>query len=362
VPGPKEYFAMSMPEAGAARTAAAQVLPDPVFVLGLPRSSAAVVGRMLGRHPQLYGLPETHLLSYRTLAVWWQAAPARKRGLITAVAELYFGGQTEAAVRRASGWLRRRLHMGTGALLEVLAEGVYPRTLVAPSMGLAWRPPLLKRAYAQFPEARFVHLLQHPRDFGEAVLKALAEQGQLGPGARSRELVRLCSALPRPRAAGEDEAAARPGPGRGRRPGGPKRPGRRRPGAPARAAGGGAEPAFPADGPDPQWGWYALNRNLVEFLKGVPPAQVYRLRAEDVLADPDAALPTLARWLGLRDDAAAVEEMKHPERSPFALPGQPAARPQRAEGSSVEGPLPWRSGGKGFAPKVRQMAREFGYA
>jgi hypothetical protein len=317
------------------------VWAGPLFVLAPPRSFTSVVGAMLGQHPQLYGLPETHLLSYETLAergrAVAEAAWPMDDGLLRAVAELYLGGQTEATVRRAAGWLRRRRHLITGAVLEALAERVRPRAVVEKSPSLAWGVDWMRRAYALFPGARFVHLLRHPRAHGESVLKLTAVLRESGGQGSEHGWLRYLDSIPPPPEAGED---------------------------------GG-----PAGGPDPQWAWYVLNRNIVDFLAGVPAAQVYRLRGEDVLADPDAALPPLAAWLGLRDDPEAVEEMKHPERSPFARFGPPGARfgndsfflerpvlrPGRAAPKSLDGPLPWRPDGRGFAPAVLRVARELGY-
>ena len=67
--------------------------------------------------------------------------------------------------------------------------------------------------------------------------------------------------------------------------------------------------------------------------------------------------------------------MKHPERSPFARVGPATARlgndinflldarirPARVHRYSLDGPLPWRSDGKGFSPRVVKLATEFGY-
>jgi hypothetical protein len=320
----------------------------PLLVLGAPRSFTSVVGAMLGCHPQMYGLPETHLFQCETLEEWWRGIPeatwSMSHGVLRAVAELYFGGQTEATVRRARGWLRRRLHLSTGILLEALAERIAPRLLVDKSPNTVWSMDYLRRAHALFPQARFVHLTRHPRAHGESVLKYLAhkakewETEQGGPLPPNHWLVTLCTFPPPP--------------------------------------GITPEPAAPAGTLDPQWGWYALNRNITDFLEGVPAAQVYRVRGEDILTDPDSALPPLAEWLGLRDDPEVVEEMKHPERSPYAFFGPPGAqlgndffflqspalRPGRAEPVSLEGPLSWRPDGAGFAPEVRQLAQEFGYS
>jgi hypothetical protein len=126
---------------------------------------------------------------------------------------------------------------------------------------------------------------------------------------------------------------------------------------------------------DPQRGWYALNRNIERFLEKVPQERWLRVRGEDVLADPHTSLPVVCRWLGVSDDAAAVEEMAHPERSAYARFGPPAARygndafflqspalrPARAQPKPLDGPLPWRDDGCGLLPEVRELARRLGY-
>jgi hypothetical protein len=341
-------------EAQAAHAAGPDTLTGPILILAPPRSCTSVVGAMLGRHPQTYGLPEVHLFGCDTLAEWWQwtdrPSHGSKAGLLRAVAELYFGGQTGATVRRASGWLRRRLHLTTGAMLEELAERVYPRILVEKSPNTVWHMESLRRAHAMFPGARFIHLLRHPRAHGESVLKYMEWAEKTWPERIGERAAgdfptthwtrRLCLFPPAPAADGEEP-----------------------------------QPAPPEGALDPQWSWYTLNRNIAEFLDGVPAAQVCRVRAEELLADPEPMLCTLAAWLGLRNDPEAIEEMMHPERSPFACPGpagarggndaffmrNPALRPARAKPMSLDGPLSWREDGQGFAPVVRQLAQELGY-
>ena len=95
------------------------------------------------------------------------------------------------------------------------------------------------------------------------------------------------------------------------------------------------------------------------------------VRGEDLLGDGSAGLVALAAWLGVRTDPEAIEEMRHPERSAYAALGPPSAafgsdrflRPGplvRSEWSrprSVDGPLAWRSDGRGFLPEVKRTAR-----
>jgi hypothetical protein len=126
---------------------------------------------------------------------------------------------------------------------------------------------------------------------------------------------------------------------------------------------------------DPQHGWYARNMLICEFLQSVPPHRQMRLIGEELLAEPDDALPKIASWLGLRTDFSAIEEMKHPERSPYAFLGPPGARygndghflksPSLKERVAIrqhlEGPLGWRNDHEGFSPEVKVLARSFGY-
>jgi hypothetical protein len=314
-----------------------------LFILAPPRSFTSVIGSMVGQHPQMYGLAETKLLAFETMAEWWRRCRTRPmmHGLLRVVAELHFGGQNRTTVKRAKGWLRRRLHLSTGAVMECLARRVAPLILVEKSPIIVARIESLRRAHAMFPDSRFIHLVRHPRAQGDSVLKYGAALKADCPGAPlPKWMQQFASHPPAPPAPGEE-----------------------------------AEPPVPPGSLDPQWGWYTMHCNIVHFLKEVPPEQVLRIRGEDVLADTDSALSSLATWLGLRADAAAIEEMKHPERSPFACLGppgarygndllflkRPALRPSRAEPKSLDGPLPWRGDGRGLAPAVRRLAVEFGY-
>jgi hypothetical protein len=307
--------------------------PAPVFIVAPPCTFSWVVCAMLGQHPQMYGLPELHLFTADTMAGWWQLCERETfemdHGLVRAVAELYFGGQTDEAVSRARGWLRRRAHFTTGLLLETIAERVSPLVVVEKSPSITHSAATLRRALDLFPEARFVHLVAHPRLYCESVIEIVGGARELPPAHWLRRLV----------AAATD----------------------------ADGSNGGV---------DPQLGWLAANRRITEFLTHVPAQQLLVVRGEDLLGASDVGLVRLAAWLGVRADDAAVDEMRHPERSVFAQLGPASAtfgsdrflRPGplvRAEWSrpyTLEGPLEWRADRGEFQPEVRQLAQEFGYA
>jgi len=316
-------------------------LPPPLFILGPPRSFTSLACAMLGQHPLLYGLPETHLFPFETLGARAKYAEAAAypmaHGLVRAVAQLYFGAQTPRTVRDAQRWLTARSSLTPDFLFKVLAEKVFPRVLVDKSPSSVDRREILDRIRAWFPTARFVHLVRHPRGHGRSVVKYLHERGKYGSIPPSHWLLRISSYPP---------------------PGG----GEERPAEPPRL--------------DPQYGWYTQHGNIAGFLDSIPEGRWMRVRGEDLLTSPNRVLGEITAWMGIRSDVEAIERMKHPECSPYAFLGPPGARygndafflrdpvlrPTRdVESLSLNGPLEWRNDGVGFCPEVQSLARAFGY-
>jgi Sulfotransferase family len=278
---------------------------------------------MLGQHPQMYGLPELHLFNAETLGELWGFYSRWRRhgraGLLRAVAQLYSGEQTVQTVTLAEHWVKRRLSCDTGSVFKELVEKANGTILVDKSPETVERMEYLYRLRQAFPNARFVHLLRHPIPVGESILNTFGEV------VLSRRDAFDYSTNP---------------------------------------------PTL-----DPQKLWYRTHLNILLFLEGIPEERKMRIRGEDLLREPDHYLPEIAAWLGLRTDEAAIGEMKHPERSPFACFGPPNARfgadphflespvlrKPKANSWSLEGPLPWRADGHGFSPEVKELARQFGY-
>jgi hypothetical protein len=321
-------------------------IEEPIILLGTPQSFNSLVGAMLGQHPELYDLPETHLLGFETVGQWHRACPeARFRmadGLLRAVAQVCFGGQTDAEVNEAVGWLRRRFHFTSGYLLEELAERIHPRILIEKSPSLVSDPTALVRVREMFPLARFLHLVQHPRSFGRGLTDAVSAAAAAGGPVPPWLLHLAC--FPHRFADDEPDDLS-------------------------------AEQSAPE--PDPQRAWYALHRNACSFLESVPEMYKRRVRVEDVVSEPGRVLADVCRWLKVRDDEEAVEQMMHPERSPFARVGPSGAPfgndptflenptfPQQVKNelaTNLDDPLPWRRDGTGLATEVKELACEFGY-
>jgi len=286
----------------------------------------------------MHGLPETHLFGDETIAMWSgrssQAEYPMADGLLRAIAQIFFKEQTESSVRLAAGWLRRRSTSTSGMILEELASAIYPSILIEKSPSTVHTVDSMHRVRRFFPQAKFIHLVRHPRGHSESVLKYVDELARLGPV--PGWLTCLASF---PYSSAAEEAGS------------------------------------PHSLVDPQRGWYVLNANIVLFLESIPSDQWMMIRGEDLLSDLHRGLQQIASWMGLRTDNDAIEEMKHPERSPYACfgpPGarfgndilflqSPAARPPRAEPYSLEGPLGWRLDGAGFLPEVKELALHFGY-
>jgi sulfotransferase family protein len=323
---------------GDQRGSSPDAIADPVFLLSPPLSLASFACAMLGQHPQMHSLPETHLFLADTLNDWWEICAGSSfnmaHGLLRAVAQLYFGGQTEDTVLLAGAWLRRRLPFTTGYIAELLAEKVRPRMLVEKSPSIVFHAGSMQRAQRMFPQARFIHLLQHPRAHGRAVVAAIkdvmAHQGRIPQWLRQLACFSAETA--------DEESQER-------------------------------------HEIDPQQAWRALNQNICDFLDAVPESQRLAVRGEDLVANTDATLRAIAEWLGVQTDDEAIEAMKHPERSPYACFGPSGARygdnalflrspvlpSPPVEPDDLDAPLPWREDGEGLSPEVKAFARRLGY-
>jgi hypothetical protein len=184
-----------------------------------------------------------------------------------------------------------------------------------------------------FPDARFLHVVQHPATYVATIEATLRAARAAHAGTLPLWLQRL-ACFPTP-VSGDEQL-------------------------------GGCEP-------DPLRAWSALHGNIAASLESVPAGQQLRVQAEAVLATAPLCRRTIARWLGLRADRAALAPMLHPERSPYAGFGPPNARfgndpsfLQRPELGALARKCPRRQGralrhGQPRDEAVSQRAARFGY-
>jgi hypothetical protein len=300
----------------------------PLFLLAPPRSYTSLVNAMLGQHPQCFGLPELCLFNVDTLVDLWRGSaaeisengPMARHGLLRAVAEIYCGEQSTATVNMALRWASVRENWTTGQVFQEIVNKIHPLVAVEKSPSYTITVNRMRAMLDTFPDARFLHLVRHPVAQAKSLLAI--NDGAFTIKVNAFEI-------------GEDYALM-----------------------------------------EPQIAWHDINLNILDFLDDVPPAQQMRMRGEDIMAEPERRLAEIARWAGLRHDAEAVDQMMHPERSPFACFGPinalfgndpnflagPTFRPHTPKIPPLSKPVPWRDDGKGLHPEVVKLANEFGYA
>lgn len=299
----------------------------PLFLLAPPRSYTSLMNAMIGQHPQAFGLPELCLFNVDRLIDLWvrrtdeiENFSKTRQGLLRAVAEIYGGEQTNATVRMANHWVAARQHLPTGDVYRELVDQIDPLIAVEKSPSYTISIKRMQAIYRTFPDARFLHLVRHPVATCKSIM-ALNE-GAFALYVNSIDFL-------------EDRAIV-----------------------------------------DPQFAWHDLNVNILNFLDQVPASQKMRVRGEDIMEDPRHFLGDVCRWLGIRDDALAIQEMMHPERSPFACFGPitalfgndpnflrgPSFRSHKVKIPSLDQPLAWRPDGLGLHPQVKALAHELGYA
>jgi hypothetical protein len=300
----------------------------PLFLLAPPRSYTSLVNAMLGQHPQAFGLPELCLFNVEKLIDLWRGSDGvvsengaiARHGLMRAVAEIYCGEQTPETINMARAWASAREDWSTGRVAQEIVDRIHPLVAVEKSPSYTMTRRQLHWLYDAFPDARFVHLVRHPVSQCKSLM-AIND----GAFALKVEAIEF-----------QEERCII----------------------------------------EPQIAWHDLNLNIIEFLQTVPASRQIRMRGEDIMADPQWHLAEIAEWAGLRTDAAAIDEMMHPERSPFACFGPitalfgndpnflavPAFRSHKPRVPSLTEPVPWRDDGRGLYPQVADMARYFGYA
>jgi hypothetical protein len=240
----------------------------PVFVLAPPRSFTSVVTTMIGQHPDLAGLPELKLFSFRTIGEMEASLPQywiergfthRSPGLVRALAQFEFGDQTPDSLALARAWLRARAHWSGAQVLDVLLTRLAPRAAIEKSPENVASAPALRRLKSAYPMARYLHLTRHP----VTTQISMTEHGNR------------------------------------------------------------TVPEHPLGG-QPMAGiaaWVDVHARILRFVATLPPHRFMQVRAEDVLNGPVRRVRAIAEWLGLRADDKAIAAMRHPETSPFARPG-----------------------------------------
>jgi hypothetical protein len=220
---------------------------------------------MLGRHPALYAFPE--LVLFATESMTSRRPPdLQTSGLLRAIAELLYEGQTDSAVAKAELWVDRRRMWPVADIFDELLRLASPRTGVEKSPANTFADDHLNRICRLYPRARFLHLVRHPVATASSIIRLSVYNAECnGTSVPSNLPVR----------------------------------------------------AFRT--------WYDVHRRILVVLNNLPDERKLRMRGEEILGDPEGALPRITDWLQIEGTDATIELMKHPEDSPYARLGPPSA-------------------------------------
>ncbi|MHC0053381.1 sulfotransferase family protein [Actibacterium sp. D379-3] len=245
-----------------------------LMMLSPPRSFSSLVSTMIGQHPEIYGFPELHVMVRETLGETMKWERKREKflgppGLLRAMAELMYGGQTAENVMTACNWLEDRADWKSRDVMNFImdrAEEVAGTPYcLEKTPTLSFLPLALERVRRAWPDALYVHVTRHPVNLKKSMDEFILNNPRLS----------------------DDEKQAR------------------------------LDNAMTA--------WPVTQRNILDFCSSLAPGQYLRIRGEDVLSDAHSVMSQVAEWLGVRTDEEAIAAMLRPEDSPYASLGPPNA-------------------------------------
>lgn len=298
--------------------------PDGIVILSPPHSFASALCTRLGRHPQLYGLPDVNLFVADTVEGWHvklnqhMKRPASTHGLLRVLAQLHEEEQSEQSIKRAWDWLSARKTWSTQSVWAYLSKLVYPRVLIDKSPLTTRSEEYLQRALEILPRAQFIHLTRHPMDASQSV-DELRERMQ-----------RYTTASDEPPSMRDNSLLF----------------------------------------------WFQSHSLIAKFLASLPEGQTLRVGSEQFMRDTNGYLRQLAEWLGLETTDMAMDAMNHPEYSPFACLGPinaqygddrdfliaPAAMPDIDLPPEIEACTSFQAVSEQIQPEILRLSHQFGYS
>lgn len=293
---------------------------EPLFILTCMRSYSSLVSAMLGRHPHAYGLLELNLFLTESVGELIDFLPIFRptglNGLLRTVAQLEFGVQNEESIDASHSWLRNRANWKTRDILIHIMDRVSPMLCIEKSPSNCLREKFIRRMFRMFPDARFLHLVRHPRATCRSIYTIMSKTDRIKN----------------------------------------------------------ANSAFHTDQEEL---WTRMNRAIVSFSSDLSPDQFMRIQGEQLLGEPEIYFPQVLEWLGLESSDEILSRMKHPEKSPYACIGpgnapfgsdpnflrNPVFKQRKIPHESLDDPMDWETVDeeRTFMESTRKLARLFGY-
>jgi len=233
-------------------------------------------------------------------------------GLLRALAYLYGCEQTIISIGMARRWVMRRLSWSTGQVFDEIRNRIAPQRLVDKSAVYSRNAKCLERIRKISPDAYYVYVIEHPLTSG--AVSASARRGAEANAADHRTDAEVSQ--------------------------------------------------------HDQMRWLQAQRLITDAVKGVAAERFAVLRLESLMSETRSALTKLCTRLDLPSDEAAITEMLHPERSPFAGVGPVGAnlgddrtflRDPTFPPKFVPSPPGEGLNRKEMLPEVAQFAGQYGY-
>jgi hypothetical protein len=248
--------------------------PVPIVILGTGRSFTSVISCMIGQHPDMVGLPETNIFRDATLGALWDRFETgvnrlRRAGLLRTLAQFHDGAQTEETIAKAEAFIQAHRDWTYLEIAHHLVEIAAPKGIVEKSISTCREAETLERVRDAWPEARFLHVTRHP----EAILKSMESRiDKAMEKIKGKRFLRMTESY------------------------------------------------------SPNDSYNLFSSTILTFMAKLPPGQGMNIRGEDFLTDARLYCRQICEWVGLSSDDAAIEEMMHPERNPFAFTGPEGAK------------------------------------
>lgn len=314
----------------------------PVLILAPIGSKGSLLAAALGRHPDLFAAPHLSLLAFENLRQFIRFAKVPHdvhiHGLVRMVSWLLVAEQSVEATQAARRWLGRHASAQASIVHRMIASSLHSKRLVEYSPLYVYHRRVLERVVAAAPNAMFIHLVRHPSATAMEIARAAVQTldaaldrwTKQDPNQACLDIVELT-----------DTAID-----------------------------------WQADPPvfDPQFLWFRAHTAIAEVLAGLPRRRVMRVRAEDLVTEPEATLTSICRRLRLPVTPDLLGEMLRTEEDTFARPGPFGAAggvdwdfvtdptfPRPDALAPTEGSLPWRGDGRGYCPEVIDLAEQLGY-
>lgn len=273
---------------------------------------------MIGDHPEMFGLPETHIFladTCQSLRHSHMPDHGSAIALLGALAELAFGQKTQADIELARSWLDDNPGLSTPDLFKDMQALARPLQLVEASVLYVYVDGIIERITEAFPTACYLHLSMHPRLTCELAYQTIQVPADDASSASRSALTVHPDAI-----------------------------------------------------------WFRPHMRILDAMAGVPPVQKMFMRGEDLLSCPERCLAMVGDWLGIRTDDAALASMLGKRGSPsergassrlsLAADRQAESTPELSslqdELTDLDSPLSWDQD-LVFGDRLKQLAEFLGY-